>query len=125
MDFTTITKILEEKNKKGGFLASLIVDREGFPIASITNPDSEQDLEIQAALLGLVRRATSQASQEFGLSNTTEFTLFDENGYRFVCRLFSAGETELALAFLIPDKDLSYRRLMQQTIKTVQKVLEI
>ena len=123
MNFEEISNILTETNKKGGFIASLIIDREGFPIASASS--GEQSLEIQAALLGLVRRATSQASQELGLSYTTEFTLYDENGNLFVCRLFLAGEIELALAFLIPDKYISYRRLMQQTINAVQKALEI
>ena len=123
MNFSEISNILTETNKKGGFIASLIIDREGFPIASAAN--DEHNLEIQAALLGLVHRATSQASQELGLSYTTEFTLYDENGNLFVCRLFAAGQNEFALAFLIPHKYIPYRRLMQQTIKAVQKALDI
>jgi hypothetical protein len=123
MDSTVIAKILAETNEKGKFLASVVTDREGFTIASAST--GGQNPEIQGALVGLIQRMTSQASDQLGILPTAEFTLFDTAGNRFVCRPFFAKGIEMVLAFLIPGKDQSYRRIMSQTIDGIQQAFDI
>lgn len=123
MNSTEISKILVEINEKGKFLASIVTDREGFPIASAST--AKHSPEIQAALVGIIQRVTSQASEQLGISATTEFSLFDANGNLFVCRPFTASGIDMVLAFLIPGKDQSYRRLMAQTIAAIQENIDL
>ena len=112
MSFVEINQLLAEANQRGEFLAAVVTDKEGLPVASATS--GAHDPEIQAALVGLIQRVITQASDELGVANATEFTLFDANGNRFVCRPFMAGAVELVLAFLVPGKDRPYRRVMNQ-----------
>ncbi len=123
MNSSEISRILNETNVKGKFLTSILTDREGFPIASASG--ARQNPETQAALVGVIQRVTSQASEQLGISAATEFSLFDASGSLFVCRPFSAKGIDMVLAFLIPGKDLPYRRLMSQTIATLQQVFEL
>ncbi len=76
-------------------------------------------------MVGLIQRVTSQASEQLGISATTEFSLFDDGGNQFVGRPFFARGVEMVLAFLIPGKDRPYRRLMTQTIAKIQRTFEI
>jgi predicted regulator of Ras-like GTPase activity (Roadblock/LC7/MglB family) len=122
MDSNEISKILAETNEKGNFISSLITDRAGFPIAFISSIQTNQ--EILAAVIGLFQRATSQASEQLGVSISSEFSLYYENGNHLVCRPFSCNGIDLMLALLLPSKTHAYRRLMNQTISAVQNVFE-
>ncbi len=123
MNSTEFSKILVEANEKGKFLASVLTDREGFPIASASS--TQTNSEIHAALVGIIQRVTSRATEQLGISAATEFSLCDANGNLFICRPFSANGIDLMLAFLVPGKDTPYRRVMSQTITAIQKVFEI
>lgn len=123
MNSTEMSRILAETNEKGKFITSIVTDREGFPIASAS--DASQSPEVQAALVGIIQRVTNQASEQLGISATTEFSLFDANGNLFVCRPFVASGIDMVLAFLIPGKDQPYRRLMSQTITAIQQALDL
>ena len=117
-----IEKILGGVNEKGKFLAVLLTDHEGFPIASVSS--AEYDPEIQAALIGLVQRATGQASEQLGVAANTEFTMLDTKGNLFVSRPFSYHDVDMVLSFLIPGRDQPYRRLMSQTIVAIQQTFD-
>ncbi len=123
MSFVEINQLLAEANQRGEFLAAVVTDKEGLPVASATS--GAHDPEIQAALVGLIQRVITQASDELGVANATEFTLFDANGNRFVCRPFMAGAVEMVLAFLVPGKDRPYRRVMNQTIAAIQQTIDL
>jgi hypothetical protein len=123
MESMEISKILAETNEKGKFLSCIVTDIEGFPIASVSTADRSP--EVQAAVVGLIQRVISQASEQLGISDTTEFSLFDASGNLFVCRPFITGGVEMVLAFLIPGKDQPYRRLMSQTITKIQQFFEL
>lgn len=123
MGSINISNILAETNAKGGFISSLITDREGFPIASVSNADTNQ--EILAAVIGLFQRATNQASEQLGILISSEFTLYYDNGNLMVCRPFTSKGVEMVLALLLVSKKQAYRRLMNQTIVAVQKTFEL
>lgn len=122
MDSKEIEQILSQTYEKGKFLAVLLTDREGFPIASVSS--ETYSAEVQAALIGLVQRATGQASEQLGVAASAEFTMLDVNGNLFVCRPFLSNEVEMVLSFLVPGRDQPYRRLMNQTIASLQQSLD-
>jgi predicted regulator of Ras-like GTPase activity (Roadblock/LC7/MglB family) len=123
MGSKNISSILAETNEKGGFISSLITDHEGFPIAAVSNAETNQ--EVFAAVIGLFQRATNQASEQLGISISSEFTLYFDNGNLMVCRPFTSKGVEMVLALLLVSKKQAYRRLMTQTIVAVQKTFEL
>jgi predicted regulator of Ras-like GTPase activity (Roadblock/LC7/MglB family) len=123
MGSNDLSSILTETNEKGGFISSLITDCEGFPIAAVSNTNTNQ--EVLAAVIGLFQRATNQASEQLGISISSEFTLYYENGNLLVCRPFSSKGVDMVLAHLLVSKKQVYRRLMSQTIIAVQNAFEL
>ena len=116
---TELARVLAEMNSKGSFPIAVITDRHGFPIASAAAPD--QDPNIQSAVVALVQKTAIQASNQLGMSQTDEISLYDTEGRRLVCRPFSANGHNLILAVLIPDKKLSYRRLTNEAVHSIKQ----
>ncbi|MCB0208125.1 MAG: hypothetical protein KDJ52_02270 [Anaerolineae bacterium] len=116
---TEIARLLAEMNKKGGFPISVLTDRQGFPIASAANPD--QDPDTQSAVVALVQKTASQVSNQLGMAQTDEISLYDAKGRRLVCRPFNANNHEMILAVIIPTKEQSYRRLTNQAVSAIRR----
>jgi|WetSurMetagenome_2_1015567.scaffolds.fasta_scaffold566250_2 hypothetical protein len=115
-----LEKILSDTNENGKFLAVLLTDHEGFPIASASSANYSP--ETQAALVGLVQRATGQATEQLGIAANAEFTMLDAEGNLFICHPFFSKGVEMVLSFLIPGRNLPYRRLMSLTINAIQQL---
>ncbi|MCB0191102.1 MAG: hypothetical protein KDJ65_04090 [Anaerolineae bacterium] len=116
---TEIARLLAEMNEKGGFPISVLTDRQGFPIASAANPD--QDPDTQSAVVALVQKTASQVSNQLGMAQTDEISLYDAKGRRLVCRPFNANKHEMILAVIIPTKEQSYRRLTNQAVSAIRR----
>ncbi len=114
-----LSKILEEMNQKGGFPIAVLTDREGFPIASASAED--HDPIMQAAVVAMIQKVTTQARAQLGMSLTDEIVLHDKDGRSLVCRPFEANEHNLVLAVVVPQKDQSYRRLTNQAVAAIQR----
>lgn len=123
MQSQVISDILADTLQKGNFLSCVLTDHEGLLIQSATA--NSRDPDIQAAMIGIIRKVVIQANEQLGISPTTEFTLTDSEGNLIVCRLFSAKGMELALSFLIPGKNYSYRRLMNRAINQITIALDV
>lgn len=115
-----ISQLLVEMNRAGGFLVSVLTDREGFPIASASA--NGQNSDTQAAVVALAQKTVNQVRDHLGMAGMDEFTLFDEKGQRLVCRPFSVNDRELILAVLSPDKGKAYRRLTNQAVLAIQRM---
>ena len=119
----TLASLLVNLNEKGGFPIALLTDYQGFPIASASKAD--QDPQRQAATVALIQKTVTQASDQLGLDETDEFSLFDASGQRLVCRPFSVNGDNMILAILIPDRNQSYRRLTNNTLNAVRRQWEL
>ena len=117
-----LSNILADMNTQGGFLVSVLTDREGLPIASATAVDGESP-EMQAAVVALIQKSALQTAK-VNMDETDEVSVFDRQGRRLVCRPFQIGDRALALAVMVPHHK-SYRRLTQQAIAAVQQVWKI
>lgn len=116
---TNLSELLATMNEKGSFPISVLTDRQGFPIASAASPG--QDPDTQSAVVALVQKTASQASNQLGMSATDEISLYDTEGRRLVCRPFNANGHDMILAVLIPNRNQSYRRLTNQTVSAIRK----
>ena len=123
MSSMEISKILQDVNMQGNFLASLVTDKEGFAIASASKEKFNADM--QSAVISLFQRATAQASEQMGESITSEFTLYFQNGTILVSRPFQVNQLQFNLSFLLSDKKQAYRRLMAQTIRSIENSFEL
>lgn len=118
-----LSKILADMNQEGGYLISVLTDREGFPIASAAVED--QDPEMQAAVVALIQKTANQAQSQLGMSSTDEITIYDKQGKRLVCRPMNIKGREMILAVLIPNRNQSYRRLTNQAVAEICKCWRI
>lgn len=114
-----LADLLHTLNQDGGFSISVLSDQQGFPLASAM--ESGQDPDLQAAVVALVQKSAVQATNQLGMAQTDEISLYSAGGQRLVCRLFMANEHSLILAVQIPDKAKSYRRLTNRAISAIQK----
>jgi predicted regulator of Ras-like GTPase activity (Roadblock/LC7/MglB family) len=111
---------LKRLNIEGQFLASLLADVKGLPIAAM---DSEYNTEMIAALSALVRDVSHRAETQLGFKKTDEVSLVDDDKLRLVCRYFQVGNQTYILSCVIPAYQ-TYRRLTNSAIKEIVKIME-
>ena len=74
-----------------------------------------------AAVAPLVQRMVQRSNERAGLSEANEVIINNADRSRLICRFFVARRQMLILACLVPD-GVPYRRAMNLTISTVQKI---
>lgn len=116
---TELARLLETMNKDGSFPIAVLTDRHGFPIASAAGPN--QDPDIQSAVVALIQKTAAQASNQLGMAQTDEISMYDAEGRRLVCRPFEAKGHEMILAVLVPNKHQSYRRLTNRAVSAIRR----
>ncbi len=117
---TKLTRVLMEMNELGGFPIAVLTDRDGFPIAFASAPGQNADRE--SAVVALVQRTATQARELLGMADTDEFSLFDADGKRLVCRPFHANGHAMILAVVVPDKNRAYRRLTSHAVNQIRQM---
>lgn len=118
-----ISELLQIINNAGGFPITILTDRHGFPIASAAAPS--QDPEKQAAVVALVQKTASQVTDQLGMAQTDEISIFDKEGQKLVCRPFDANGHNLILAVVVPNKDQSYRRLTNKAVRDIRQMWKL
>ncbi|MEM7032239.1 MAG: hypothetical protein AAF629_22000 [Chloroflexota bacterium] len=116
---TELANLLAEMNAKGCFPISVITDSQGLTIASAA--DSEEDPNTQSAVVALIQKTATQAGDQIGLAQTAEIILNDQQGRRLICRPFQAGDQDMILTVIVPQRQQTYRRLTNQVVHAVQR----
>lgn len=111
---------LKRLNIEGQFLASLVADVQGLPIAAM---DSEYDTEMIAALSALVRDVSHRAETQLHFKKMDEVSLVDDDKLRLVCRYFQVGDRTYILSCVIPAYQ-TYRRLTSTAIREIVKIMK-
>jgi hypothetical protein len=121
LGFTELVEAqLRKLNKEGNFMASLVADVQGLPIAAV---DSEYSTERIAALSALVQDASLRAETQLGFKKMDEVSLVDDDKVRLVCRYFEVGDNTFVLSCVVPAYQ-AYRRLTNTAIKEISTVME-
>ena len=111
---------LRRLNLEGQFLASLVSDVQGLPIAAV---DSEYNTEMIAALSALVRDVSHRAETQLGFKKMDEVSLVDDDKVRLVCRYFQVGGSTYVLSCVIPAYQ-TYRRLTNTALREIEKIMK-
>lgn len=118
------TELLEAQlrrlNREGQFLASLVADVQGLPVAAV---DSEYNTDRIAALSALVRDVSHRAETQLGFKKTDEVSLVDDDKVRLMCRYFQVGDQTYILSCVIPAYQ-TYRRLTNRAIRELEKIMK-
>ncbi|MGD2248567.1 MAG: DUF2226 domain-containing protein [Candidatus Methanofastidiosia archaeon] len=121
LGFTELVEAqLRKLNKEGSFMASLVADVQGLPIAAV---DSEYSTERIAALSALVQDASHRAETQLGFKKMDEVSLVDDDKVRLVCRYFKVGNNTFVLSCVVPAYQ-AYRRLTNTAIKEISTIME-
>lgn len=118
-----LSSLLADMNQRGGFPVSVLTDRSGFTIAAAAAPG--QDPDLQAAAVALVHKTSTQVRDQLSMAAMDEISVFDSAGRRLVCRPFQAGDHDMVLAVLVPDKGKSYRRLTKSTVVAIRRLWKL
>lgn len=121
MGFTNLLEAqLKRLNREGQFLASLVADVQGLPIAAV---DSQYNTEMIAALSALVRDVSHRAETQLGFKKMDEVSLVDDDKVRLVCRYFTVGDSMYILSCVIPAQQ-TYRRLTSTALREIEKIMK-
>lgn len=118
-----LSQLLADMNERGGFPVSVLTDRNGFTIAAAAVPG--QDPDLQAAAVALVQKTSVQVRDQLSMAQTDEISVYDETGKRLVCRPFKAGNHDMILAVLVPERGKSYRRLTNSTVDAIRRLWKL
>jgi hypothetical protein len=111
---------LRRLNLEGQFLASLVADVQGLPIAAV---ESRYNTEMIAALSALVRDVSHRAETQLGFKKMDEVSLVDDDKVRLVCRYFQVGGSTYVLSCVIPAYQ-TYRRLTNTALREIEKIMK-
>ncbi len=115
--------LISKATAEGSFDHSILTDDQGLPIASSFS-DLDQS-ENEAAAISLVQRMTEKISDQFQFTQTSEFVLHNADGKSLVIKPFRAGESNLILSVLIPDRHTPYRRITGRIIRQIKSIWAI
>lgn len=120
--FTALADILNAANIQGRFTVTVLADDNGFPLAASQGDDEAS--ETQSAVVAQIQKVVTQVQNHLGMDAPDELSLNDVQGKRLVCRTFPHNGDHLILAALIPKKEQTYRKLMNEAIRSIQQTLD-
>ncbi len=111
---------LSALNQHDRFIAAVLTDSDGLPIAVATQVEG-QLAEMLAAVAPLVQRMVQRSNERAGLSAANEVVINNSDRSRLICRFFEARQQMLILACLVPNS-APYRRAMNLAVNAIQKI---
>jgi predicted regulator of Ras-like GTPase activity (Roadblock/LC7/MglB family) len=118
-EVNNLQMILQRLQSVGGFKAVVLTSAEGLPLAGVSGTS---DKDIAAAMAVMIQRVTREAREELGMAALDEVMLRDDDQTRLISRYFTVEGESFILAVLVPGRQ-PYRRLTNQTIRQVRKLL--
>ncbi len=116
----TLTSLLEEMNRVGNFLISVVTDQNGLPIFFAAREGF--DPERQSATVAMVKKTITQNERHLGISQAEEISIVDTDGHLLICRSFTANNYDLTLAVLMANRQQTYRRITTHAIHQISRV---
>ncbi len=115
--FQKIRQILDNLCTEYDFEAAVLVGPEGLPLAAAR---SEHDADALAAVTAFFRRSARQVQSQMGWSVLDEVSILAQRGVRLIGRSFTAGDQELILVVLLPQR-MYYRQATNQAIRAIRR----
>lgn len=111
--------ILQDLNKAGSFVASIIASHEGLPVAVAPTPPLH-DPDTIAAMVTMVKEFIQQTQVRLSLAEVDEVSIVVRDRSRIVCRYFDLEGQSFVLVVLT-SPNASYRRLSNAAIREIQR----
>ena len=115
----SLVDILKKMRQEGNFSFCVLIDKDGFQVASSAN--DPLDLDRKAATIALIQRTIEQVQRHMQMTSPQEVVIFDSSGQRLVCRLFQIQQYPMILACIVPDRNQSYRKIMNKAIREIHQ----
>lgn len=115
----SLRKLLEEMQRQGEFRVSVLTSSDGLPIVTVP---AHYESDLASAMVALLQRVSNEVQGQIGMAEVDEVIIRDQEATRLVCRRFVVDGNELILVAIVP-AGRSYRRVMNQIIRRVKKVL--
>ena len=115
----SLVDILKKMRQEGNFNFCVLIDKDGFQVASSAN--STQDLDRKAATIALIQRTIDQVQRHMQMTSPQEVVIFDSSGQRLVCRLFQIQQYPMILACIVPDRNQPYRKIINKAIREIHQ----
>lgn len=115
----SLVDILKKMRQEGNFSFCVLIDKDGFQVASSAN--STQDLDRKAATIALIQRTIEQVQRHMQMTSPQEVVIFDSSGERLVCRLFQIQQYPMILACIVPDRNQPYRKIINKAIREIHQ----
>ncbi len=123
MEFTPtlsqqLEAVLRSMVEERGFVAAVLTTPVGLPLSSALREERSLS-DILAAVAPVLEQAAQRTSARSGLEAADEVVIRSTDRTLLVCRFFGVGDQSLILASIVP-KGLSYRRVMNDAIRSVR-----
>ncbi|EKD87916.1 MAG: hypothetical protein ACD_35C00144G0002 [uncultured bacterium] len=112
--------ILNQMNQEANFPMSVLTDKEGLPIASAFSNGA--DPEKQSAVVAFLQKTAVQVSKQLGMDEIDEISFSYVDGQHLICRPFNIDSNRLILAFIVSDREQSYRRITNRALSEIRNI---
>lgn len=120
-DYSALADILEQMNKEGGFIASVISTDNGLLIASATSPTTNRD--IVAAMTGYVASTVKRMRDEFEIGDLRDITVRCSLGKVVFRNIATIGDEGFLIAAIIPKYVRYHSRAIGKAATKIRKIL--
>jgi predicted regulator of Ras-like GTPase activity (Roadblock/LC7/MglB family) len=115
----SLVNVLKKMRQEGNFNFCVLIDKDGFQVASSAN--DHLDLDRKAATIALIQRTIHQVQRHMQMTSPQEVVIFDSSGQRLVCRLFQIQQYPMILACIVPDRNQPYRQIINKAIREIRQ----
>lgn len=112
--------ILQQMNTKANFPMSVLTDKEGLPIASAFTNGVDPDKH--SAVVAFLQKTAVQVSKQLGMDEIDEISFSYVDGQHLICRPFNINTNRLILAFIVTNRDQSYRRITNRVLSEIRNI---
>jgi len=120
-DYRALPKILEDMNKEGGFIASILARDDGLLMASAAAPTTNR--EVFAAMSGIVAEPVERMRQELALGELKDISIRFSDGKAVFRKIASKGKQSLIIAAVMPKGVRYHSRALGKATTKLRDVL--
>ncbi len=120
-DYSKLATILQEMNKEGGFIASVLARDDGLLMASAVSARTNGD--IAAAMAGHVANSVERMRDELGLGALKDISVRCDEGKAVFRKIASEGKIALIIGVIMPKGVRYHARAIGKGSTRIRSVL--
>ncbi len=120
-DYRALAEILEEMNRDGGFIASILARDDGLLMASAASPTTNR--EVVAAMSGYVASTVERMRDELSLGELKDISVRCSAGKAVFKKIASHRKQALILAAVMPKAVRYHSRVLGKAATKIRRVL--